>query len=445
MLLVCLVIALPVVWLVAVRLEGEPPVLSTSPSDLPVIGADKALTVTASDPGSGIRRVWVGIFKDGKEAVLFEKDFPGGNPFLGGSVRHTDFNIRIEPKKLGITDGKAILRMLVRDYSWRKWWNGNQTYREIETVIDTRPPGIQALTRMHNINQGGTGLVIYRLSEPCRDSGVVVGENFFPGHTGYFGDKEIAMAFFALSHQQGKGTRIHLRAVDSAGNSAEAGFPHHIRRRRFKKDTIRISDRFLNWKMPEFAGEIQTLSDDSLVNRFLAVNRKLREENFKIIQAVGAKTSVDLHWDGAFLRLPNSATRAKFADQREYLYGGNVIDRQVHLGIDLASIAHSPVPAANSGRIAFAGSIGIYGKTIMIDHGFGLFSMYSHLSSIDVQTGQAVSKKEIIGRTGRTGLAGGDHLHFSMLVHNVFVNPIEWWDSSWIHNNITSKINATGS
>jgi len=437
-----MLIVLPVAWLLTLRLEGDAPVFSISP-DLPVIGAAKELSVTASDPNSGLRRIWIGLLKGDKEIVLFEKDYPGGNPFLGGSVREAAFKIRVEPKKMGISEGKAILRIMVRDYSWRQWWHGNRTYREIETVIDTRPPGIEALTRVHNVNQGGTGLVIYRLSEPCRESGVLVGENFFPGHLGYFGDKEIAMAFFALDHGQGKGTRIMLRAVDRAGNSANAGFPHHIRRRRFKKDTIRISDQFLNWKMPEFAGEIDSPADDTLVNRFLAVNRQLRQKNFLVIQSVGADTKADLLWDGKFLRLPNSATRSKFADYREYLYNGKVIDHQVHLGVDLASIAHSPVPAANSGRISFAGSIGIYGKTIMIDHGFGLFSMYSHLSSIDVQTGQLVSKKEIIGRTGRTGLAGGDHLHFSMLVHNVFVNPLEWWDGSWIHNNITSKINAT--
>ncbi|MCP4215581.1 MAG: M23 family metallopeptidase, partial [bacterium] len=101
---------------------------------------------------------------------------------------------------------------------------------------------------------------------------------------------------------------------------------------------------------------------------------------------------------------------------------------------------HAPVPAANKGKVVFSGIIGIFGKTVMIDHGFGLFSTYSHLSAFDVKPGQIVSKGEIIGKTGITGLAGGDHLHFGMMVHDTFVNPVEWWDAGWIKNNITDKI-----
>jgi murein DD-endopeptidase MepM/ murein hydrolase activator NlpD len=147
-----------------------------------------------------------------------------------------------------------------------------------------------------------------------------------------------------------------------------------------------------------------------------------------------------LYWKGAFLRLPNSARRAGFADHRIYKYKGHIIDRQTHMGIDLASVAQSPVLASNTGKVIFAEGLGIYGKTVIIDHGFGLFSMYSHLSSFNVKKGQMVPKGDIIGRTGVTGLAGGDHLHFGMLVHNTFVNPVEWWDASWIKNNISDKI-----
>jgi murein DD-endopeptidase MepM/ murein hydrolase activator NlpD len=79
---------------------------------------------------------------------------------------------------------------------------------------------------------------------------------------------------------------------------------------------------------------------------------------------------------------------------------------------------------------------------VVIDHGMGLFSMYSHLSQMSVAAGQMVNKGETIGRTGVTGLAGGDHLHYGMLVHQTWVNPIEWWDAQWIRNNIYSKIDA---
>jgi murein DD-endopeptidase MepM/ murein hydrolase activator NlpD len=147
-----------------------------------------------------------------------------------------------------------------------------------------------------------------------------------------------------------------------------------------------------------------------------------------------------MHWQGIFSRLPNAANRARFADHRTYYYKGREIDRQVHLGIDLASVSNSPVPAGNTGVVVFAQHLGIYGKTVILDHGYGLFSMYSHLSQIAVQVGGRVSRGDKLGRTGSTGMAGGDHLHFSILINDTFVNPVEWWDRKWIQNNVTSKI-----
>jgi len=145
-------------------------------------------------------------------------------------------------------------------------------------------------------------------------------------------------------------------------------------------------------------------------------------------------------WKGVFLRLPGSANRAGFADHRTYKYNGKEVDRQVHMGVDLASLTRAEVPAANRGRVLATEKVGIFGNTVLIDHGFGLTTLYAHLSSISVSKGDMVEKGQIIGKTGITGLAVGDHLHFGVAVSNVFVNPLEWWDPAWIHNNILQKI-----
>jgi murein DD-endopeptidase MepM/ murein hydrolase activator NlpD len=178
----------------------------------------------------------------------------------------------------------------------------------------------------------------------------------------------------------------------------------------------------------------------SPVEKFLTINRDLRKANYQQIVEACRNSSNKLYWQGAFERLPNAASRARFADHRTYFYNGKEIDRQVHLGIDLASLANSPVPVANAGVVVLARSLGIYGGTVIVDHGFDLFSMYSHLSFIAVKPGDHLSAGQVLGRTGHTGLAGGDHLHFSMIVHGTFVNPVEWWDEHWIQNNILSKI-----
>jgi murein DD-endopeptidase MepM/ murein hydrolase activator NlpD len=235
-----------------------------------------------------------------------------------------------------------------------------------------------------------------------------------------------------------------VKAVDEAGNAAKAGVNHHIRKKAFKNDKIRISDRFLSWKVPELENETTAEANASPVEKFIKINRDLRQANYQQLNELVEKTTATKHWAGIFLRMPG-ANQAGFADHRVYNYRGKEIDRQVHLGIDIASVKQAPVPAANSGIVIFSGRLGIYGKTIILDHGFGLFSMYAHLTRSDVSEEQQVSKGDILGRTGSTGLAGGDHLHFSMLVHHTFVNPIEWWDAAWIKNNISSKIEAVAS
>jgi murein DD-endopeptidase MepM/ murein hydrolase activator NlpD len=193
--------------------------------------------------------------------------------------------------------------------------------------------------------------------------------------------------------------------------------------------------------MPEFKDFLETVDSSApLIDRFIAVNRHLRRSNHKMLVQALKQTDAKLYWTGAFIRLPHSAQKAGFADRRKYVYDGRTVDQQVHLGIDLASTSQSPVPAANNGRVAFAEYLGIYGKTVIIDHGFGLFSMYGHLSRIEVEKEQVVSKGEVIGFTGTTGLAGGDHLHYAMMVGHTFVNPVEWWDSTWIKHNVTDKL-----
>ena len=425
-------------WFLWHRLEGKKPVIATEiPSYL---NLTREFFLNLSDSESGIRRVWVAIEQNGKETVLRDDLYPLKGGTDTGPVHEVSVPITVDVKKLGIMDGKAVFRIMVRDNSWQSWFHGNKAILEKEIVIDTRPPEIVVLSRDHYLNMGGAGLVIYRLSEPSPVSGVMVGDVFYPGQSGYFSDSGIHIAFIALSHAQGPGTECFVKAVDQAGNTSRTGLSHHIKRKVFRKDTIPLTDAFLNQKMPEFEVTVSQDSHNPMLNRFIKVNKDLRESNYQKISSAVVSSDNKMFWDGSFTRLPNSAPRAGFADHRTYMYQGKEVDQQDHLGVDLASLQQSPVPAANAGKVVLTDFIGIYGNTVLIDHGFGLFSMYSHLSRFNVTVGQMVSKNDVIGYTGSTGMAAGDHLHFSMLVRNTFVNPIEWWDAGWIKNNITDKI-----
>ncbi len=434
--LVVFPIVLPAVWFLRQRFEGEKPRIQIEmPS--PVIAASHELPVSVSDDRSGLRSIWIGLSQNGQEVVLFEKVLPAANR---DRINRLNLKVKIEPEQLGLADGPAIIRISAKDHSWRRWWNGNIGYLEKSVTIDTLPPEINILSRFHNVSQGGAGLVIYRLSETCPRTGLNVEDNFFPGYNGYFKDKKIYLAFFGLSTSQGADTTIYLSATDRAGNRTEIGVPCHIKQNHFKRDTVNLSDKFLNRKIPGLNVESSQNTDMSLIDKFIWANRTLRQKDFQKVFMMAKNSAKVIYWKGGFLRLPGSARTSGFGDVRQYRYKGRTVDRQVHLGVDLASVAQSPVSSANKGVVIYIGTLGIFGNTVIIDHGLGLLSTYSHLSRILVKEQQMVSKGEIIGRTGMTGLAGGDHLHFSMFIHNTFVNPVEWWDEAWIENNIMAKV-----
>ncbi len=404
-------------------------------------GVGRQLSLEARDRGTGLRRIWVGFLKDGHEITIFEHRFPPPGMFLSRAIKEQTLKFEFDPRSIGTTDGKGTIRLLVEDYSWRGWGKGNRYYKEIEVVIDTKPPAATVISRAHYFAQGGAGLVVYRLGEECPRSGIQVGDKFFPGFRAGSKDPSLYLAFVAVSYQQSPDTRVYLVAEDYAGNRTKVDFGYRINRRRFRKDKIKLSTTFIKTKVSELLG-VPAADTRELVEGFLKINRRMRKADNETITRVTSKSEARIMWQGPFLRMPHTAPRARFADRRTYYYQGRVIDHQVHMGVDLASVARSQVPAANRGKVVFCDNLGIYGNTVIIDHGMGLFSLYAHLSSIEVKPGQMVEKGAVIGLTGRSGLAGGDHLHFSMLIDGTFVNPIQWWDPKWVENNITSKLKA---
>ncbi|SLM31109.1 Peptidase M23/M37 family protein [Desulfamplus magnetovallimortis] len=442
-------VVLPFLWFIFNIYEGKQPEISLKLPSLYLTDSYE-LNLEVSDKGTGLRQVLITITQGTKEKNLVNKKFPfkGYLGILkgvsGSGVMEDNVKIPLESWKYGMGDGEAVIKIVVSDFSWRGWNKGNIAEIEKKVVIDTRPPEVEVLSKTHNISRGGTGLVIYRIKEENVKSGIQVGDHFYPGYSGMFNQKNIMAVFFALSHEQGPGTEIFVKAEDLAGNIAKRGFYHYIKEKKFRSDVLNISDSFLQSKMPEFDLGVQDIvfepSDKGLLDKFIYINRNVRKLNIEKILKPVAETDSTLMWKDRFLRLPGSATRAKFADHRIYKHNGKEIDRQTHMGIDLASVAHAEVPASNAGRVIGVDNIGIFGKSVLIDHGFGLCSSYAHLSSIFVKKGDMVKKGDIIAKTGATGLAGGDHLHFAISVHDVFVNPVEWWDQSWIDNNIYSKI-----
>jgi murein DD-endopeptidase MepM/ murein hydrolase activator NlpD len=239
---------------------------------------------------------------------------------------------------------------------------------------------------------------------------------------------------------------MELYARDVAGNEARAQFEHRVFPKAFRKSTIPLDDKFLSRVVPSILqGSPQlNVSAGDLLPAFLKINNDLRRLNNDTIASHAAKTAPAILWDGAFQSLGGSQVESAFADFRTYLYERKDVDRQVHLGFDLAKTANAPVIAANHGNVLFAAELGIYGNCVIVDHGMGVQSLYGHLSSFAVQEGQKVRKGQPLGASGQTGLAGGDHLHFSMMLNGRFVNATEWWDPHWIEDRVTRKLKEAG-
>ncbi|MFH1076337.1 MAG: M23 family metallopeptidase [Pseudomonadota bacterium] len=425
------------------RFEKEPPKVEISPP-IKTMGADSSFHIIVSDSKSGIKKIEVSIVTNQKTISVLSESFPSLTLLQGSNVHLKEIDIPVKPRELGLAEGKVRLKISAWDCALKGYYEGNHTDLEQDMIIDTRPPLITLLKKPSGVTQGGAGLLVYSSSEPIAQSGVQIATAFFPGYPGKFKKELIYMALFAIpyDYEPSENNRITLTAIDDGNNKTNLSVHIHVNRMKKTSDNIVLSDDFLNHKMSEFQLETTAGKSASSLETFLVVNRDIRKQNDAIFREKCSLSKPDPLWEGVFLRLPNSAQKAGFAQARTYYYGNEQIDQQIHMGIDLASTENAPIPAANNGNVIFTDNLGIYGNIAIIDHGLGLFSAYSHMSSFTVKQGDEVKKGDIIGHTGTTGLAGGDHLHFAMLVHGAFVTPIEWWDPMWLKNNIYDPINA---
>ena len=384
------------------------------------------LSFRVEDRKSGVAEIKLEIVQEGRALPILSEKFPKGTPAVEKSVP-------MLPLPKGLKDGDAQIRITAWDHSWN---HGNPVSLEKPVVIDTKPPQLSVLGAQHYVNQGGAGLLTYTATKELAKSGVYVGDLFFPG---FAIGKERYLAYFALPHDSQRDVSFAAAGEDHPGNRVKVSFRPIIKPKAYKKDQIQISDGFLKSVIPYFTERDGNLKG-SPIEIFLHLNQKQREIDHQQVKKICQETAPQPLWSGIFLRFPNAKPMASFAQDRTYSYNGKEIDRQTHLGVDLASLGQSPVPAANAGRVAFAGPLGIYGNTVVLDHGCGLFSMYSHLSRIEAEAKKEVKRGDILGRSGTTGMAGGDHLHYAMMIHGVFINPIEWWDEHWIQDNLELKM-----
>ncbi|MBI4588888.1 MAG: peptidoglycan DD-metalloendopeptidase family protein [Candidatus Rokubacteria bacterium] len=397
------------------------------------IGLRTPLTLTLTAARGGLAWTELRLVQGTQKVTMAQQTFP---PPLANEQR---LALTVEGRALGLREGTATLEVYARDGFWRPLRVDDRPILRQPITLDLTPPTLELLSATRYLAQGGGGLVVYRAKGANR-TGVNVGGIFFPGFPVGPSDAGTHAAMVAVPHDFPLASPVVLTAQDEAGNNATRAVASEIKPRKFPTDTVDIKEEFLQKKLPELLPERGSVPAGQLLQAFLTVNRDKRRQAEETKRTLSARTQPKPLWQGFFLQPKNTKVSANYAETRSYRFRGQDVDTQVHFGYDLASVRESPVPAANRGTVVFAGPLTIYGNTVLLDHGLGLQTLYAHLSRIDVKEGQEVEKGAELGRTGTSGLATGDHLHYEVLIHGVSVTPLERWDARWIRDHILKPL-----
>ena len=445
-LLVLAVLVGGVAWFWAGRSAG-PTITIRQPGKF--VGQNSSLELMAEAPEGKFTAIDVTVDQSGKSFPVFTLDQPQGDIRQESAERLYVMrpvgkralpDLQSGPARIVIKASRPVLFGL-RNVS-------STTTHDVTVRLE--PPQVGVLSTFHYINHGGSEFVVYRATPADVESGVRVGNIEYTGFpasaVGITSDPALRVAFFALLFDQDLNTDFNIFARDPAGNEALAALDHQVFPKPYSKSRIEIDDKFIGRVVPAIAGNSpqEKIPTDDLLSGFLMINGDLRRKNNQYLTDLAKKSAPEMLFKGPFQQLGNSQVEARFADTRTYVYKGKEVDRQVHLGFDLAVTANVPVVAAEAGTIAHASDLGIYGNCVVIDHGLGVQSLYGHLSSIGVKVGDHVERGAELGRSGMTGLAGGDHLHFTMLVGGQQVTPVDWWSKQWFEDRVRRKIKAAG-
>ena len=407
------------------------------------IGQRTGAEVVVSAAGRGLGDVRVEVEQAGVAHVVARRAHRPLPPWTrsGGRVQADRLQAEVGRSAVpGLVEGEAVVRVVAeRAATWLR--HPDPAVKEIRLPVLLVPPPLSLLSARNRVAQGGSGVVVYRAGPTATRDGVRAGAWFFPGSPLPGGGKEDRLALFGVPWDLSDQAQLRLLAEDDAGNATEVAFVDRLLSRPPSRDRIVLDDAFLTKVVTEIRQQTPGLEDrGSLIENYLEINRRLRTKNAKELEALAPRSAGAFLWREPFAPLRRAQVMSHFADQRTYVHQGREVDQQTHLGFDLAVVAHTPVPAANPGVVVLARYFGIYGNAVVVDHGLGLATLYAHLSSIEVKEGQEVERGTILGRTGATGLAGGDHLHFTTLVRGLPVTAQEWWDGSWIRDQVASKV-----
>ena len=239
-----------------------------------------------------------------------------------------------------------------------------------------------------------------KLGPPVRDMRITFQQSVYPVYAHPVTPLDFRFGLIAIPFRTAPGpAKLMLSWTNAAGDHSRT-IPFRIVAGKYKTDELKV--------------------DSSRVNPNKKNIERAQREARKI-KRVYAEGSIAQLWDGEFQLPMTSDITSLFGNKR--VFNGQL--KSFHNGVDFRARSATPVYAANSGVVKMAENLFYSGNAVVIDHGTGIFTIYAHLSRIDVTAGQLVEKGQRLGLTGATGRVSGPHLHWGVKVKGVAVNPMQ--------------------
>ena len=427
LLVVLLIILVPIVIVIA---RSATPAIDL-PAQVSTLGQATPITVHVADK-RGVRSANATVEQNGASYPVWQMTQPSKAKestwsFIAG--------VKTTPQ---LKDGSATLIIEATSNDLLR----RSAHIERDVTVVTQPPTVSVDSEQHYLYIGMADLATFSVSGAYTAAGVRVGDEPFRAWP-MPGGKSGLFSLYAFAWNMPQSTTPVVFASNGAGNDVTSPITVIFPKKEQPHYTVRqleVSDVF----MQKVVGELDPNGSGDVVTRFVRINSEMRKANNKTLSDLRFKTADRFLFSQPFQRQPHSQAEASFADLRHYIYHGKEIDQQVHLGYDLAVTQHVGVEAANDGRVVWAAPLGIYGNCIVVDHGYALQTIYGHLSHIDVHEGDMVKRGQVMGQSGMTGMAGGDHIHFAMQLDGVQIDPKEWWDPHWIQDHIARRVELPG-
>ncbi|MGA2141460.1 MAG: M23 family metallopeptidase [Brevinematales bacterium] len=315
----------------------------------------------------------------------------------------------------------------------------------IIAVFCTAGASVRIIGLSPSISRGGSAVVIFEAPEP--DTAPMAGPNILVNDekviipsTFIKKDFFIALIPWRITDKRFK---AEILIHDNSGLTETNAIPFVIKKAYYRENKIHMDGDFdLDKKFTELGIEkpAHKLSSIEQYDSIIAYFEKKRVLNTEEAATSNSAPLVSDFFLNVFSPLNNWRMTSPFGEHRSFILNKKTVRESYHYGIDMVSSTNGGIFASNGGKAVFTGYNGAEGNMVLIDHSLGLYTLYCHMSEIYVKKDAEIISGEIIGVTGDTGYALGEHLHFSVIIQGVFVSPAEWMNAGWVNSNILDVV-----